>query len=81
MASARTPEQVGERCATIEKTQTILDRKYSELCINYEILQEQLHISQWETKQVMERMEQMEQRINRMIQDDVFDHEMIVIGP
>lgn len=66
---------------TIDLTQTVLDRKYSELDVNYELLQQQVRTATYDIKNLLIRMDCIEKKQATLAQEqrDMVDNDMIIL--
>ena len=68
-----------QKCTTTEQTQNTLDRKYSELDVNAELLQQQLRTAQSDIKQLLYRMDHLEHKITSVVHNEINDMDMVIL--
>jgi len=74
-------QSMEQKQTTVESTQLVLDRKYSELDVNYELLQQYVRTSQHDIKHILIRLDCAEQKIATLTkqQNEMADTDMIIL--
>ena len=70
-----------QKQATVESTQLVLDRKYSEMDVNYELLQQHVRTTQHDIKHILIRLDCAEHKIATLTQqqNEMADNDMIIL--
>ena len=72
-------DEIQERITRLEQTQNTLDRKYSELDVNAELLQQQLRTAQSDIKQLLYRVDHLEHKMTSVTQNEMIDNDMVIL--
>ena len=74
-------QSIEQKQITVESTQLVLDRKYSELDVNYELLQQYVRTSQHDIKHLLIRLDCAEQKIATLTkqQNEMAETDMVIL--